>query len=318
MKNVLQKEISFVLLKKMVSICGIAGRRRVKLRITPAGSGFMVLMLCGFLLSVNFSNNMIFAMTFLLVGVAVVGCWQTRANLVGLEYGVWRCSPVFVKQEIEYQLVVANPSASLRYGLYMFCRGIEVESEKMIEGNARKTLKWRTVATDRGLMKGKPVELRSRFPLGLFEARLNCGILPDCLVYPAPVGAQKFLNSSQLQMAHQKRESGDYVGMRRYVAGDPPSRIAWKALARTDELFTGEYDGAEGNSALWFCWEDVQTGTVEQKLSQLCRWVLDAHHRGQEYGLELPATVIKPGCAEKHKCVCLRVLALHDMVEQNK
>jgi uncharacterized protein (DUF58 family) len=49
---------------------------------------------------------------------------------------------------------------------------------------------------------------------------------------------------------------------------------------------------------------------MEQKLSRLCAWVLQADQQGLDYGLRLPAVDIPPGSGEAHKRQCLEALAL--------
>jgi uncharacterized protein (DUF58 family) len=82
-------------------------------------------------------------------------------------------------------------------------------------------------------------------------------------------------------------------------------------MARFDELYTKEFDGARGRPALWLRWEDVRAAGTERKLSQLCRWILDAHKQNREYGLEIPGAVIEPSSGEVHRFACLTALALY-------
>ncbi len=283
----------------------------LRMRLTAPGCGFIGLMLCGFLMSVNFSNNLIFAMTFLLFGIASVGWWQTRSNLRGLEVGGWRCEPVFAGQQVVYHLMVNNSSRMERYGLGAISLEFDGNGETAIpaQGQVEVTLTRHTAT--RGLLATAPASLHSCFPIGLFQANLATKELPECLVYPTPTGIESLPDQAQGQQAHMRRESGSFTDMRRYAPGDPPSRIAWKALARTDEVYTKEFDGAEGQPALWLTWDAVQAGGVEQKLSQLSRWVLDAHRQGREYGLDIPETQIAPASDDTHQRRCLRALALY-------
>ncbi|MCG8426206.1 MAG: DUF58 domain-containing protein [Chromatiales bacterium] len=291
------------------------GRRKgaLAVRLTAAGFWFIVLMLCGFLMSVNFSNNLVFAMTFLLVGIAAIGWWQTRWNLRGLAFGDWRCEPVFAGQPVNYKLALTNPSDSGRYGLQSSVIGGEWK-QAVLPAQGQIELLLQRPTESRGVLQAMPAEIKSRFPLGLFEARLTTGMLPECLVYPAPRGVQPLPDQAQGQQAHQRRESGSFTEMRRYAPGDPLSRIAWQALARSDEIYTKEFDGAEGLPALWFTWDMVKAAGVEEKLSQLCRWVLDAQRQGREYGLDIPGVQISPASDDAHQRRCLKVLALYGAV----
>ena len=89
------------------------------------------------------------------------------------------------------------------------------------------------------------------------------------------------------------------------------SRIDWRAMARFDELYTKQFDGARGKPALWFSPDDVRVQGLEEKLSQLCRWILDAKKQNREYGLRLSGVSIGPGSDENHFRECLSALALY-------
>jgi uncharacterized protein (DUF58 family) len=286
-------------------------RNRLRMRLAPAGWGFLGLIGCGFLLSINFSNNLIFAMTFLLIAIALVGWHFTRANLSGLHAADWRADPVFAGQTAVFRLQVENRGSQDRYGLRVAAAGAHGGEEHQLRPGARIEMTLRRETVARGPLPRLAAAMHSAFPLGLFEARLGVGELPVCLVYPAPLGAQPLPERQSNRNAHQLKESGSYTDMRRYAPGDPLSRVSWKALARFDELYTKEFDGGQGQAALWLRWSDVRGTAVEDKLSQLCRWVLDAHRLGREYGLELPGAVIAPAGDEIHLRRCLEALALH-------
>lgn len=51
-------------------------------------------------------------------------------------------------------------------------------------------------------------------------------------------------------------------------------------------------------------------GDTETRISQLTRWVLDAHAAGLSYGLRLPGTERAPDSGEAHFRLCLEALAL--------
>jgi uncharacterized protein (DUF58 family) len=56
--------------------------------------------------------------------------------------------------------------------------------------------------------------------------------------------------------------------------------------------------------------ETALDGDLEQRLSRLCRWLLDADQAGLQYGLRLPEIEIPCGSGELHLCRCLQELSL--------
>jgi uncharacterized protein (DUF58 family) len=284
----------------------------IRMRLTPAGWGFVGLMSCSFVLSVNFSNNLIFAMTFLLVSIALLGWVQTRLNVSGLSAADWKCDDVFAGQDAVCRLALENRKGEDRFGLRGFVPASHTAAPLHLSGRERVEVTLTRPAPVRGRLDAIPAAIRSGFPLGIFEARLGTNSLPECLVYPAPEGDEPLSAKASDRQAHLSSEAGEYRDTRRYSPGDPLSRIDWKAMARFDELYTKEFDGARGRAALWLRWDDVRAQGEERKLSQLCRWVLDAHRRNIEYGLEIPGATIAPSSGDGHRLACLRALALYN------
>jgi uncharacterized protein (DUF58 family) len=71
-------------------------------------------------------------------------------------------------------------------------------------------------------------------------------------------------------------------------------------------LYANEAGGAE----LWLDYAQVPGANVEERLSQLCRWTLEAQSLGMRYGLLLPGCRIQLNSGEKHQSACLEALAL--------
>ena len=74
---------------------------------------------------------------------------------------------------------------------------------------------------------------------------------------------------------------------------------------------TKQYAGTDVVSHL-FDWDSLPLLGAEARLSQLCRWVLDAHSTGEAYGLRLPGLVIEPNMGPAHRERCLNALALFE------
>jgi uncharacterized protein (DUF58 family) len=88
--------------------------------------------------------------------------------------------------------------------------------------------------------------------------------------------------------------------------------VHWKVLARGQGLVTKQFGGGV-NEELWLKWEMLGQQPLEEKLSRLTRWVLEADARGMAYGLELPHRVITPQRGDGHRRQCLEALALFNL-----
>jgi uncharacterized protein (DUF58 family) len=107
----------------------------------------------------------------------------------------------------------------------------------------------------------------------------------------------------------RNREDDDFAGLRTATPSDPPRRLAWKAYARSDQLFAKEFAGGAEQPQL-FEFNALRDLDVEQRLSQLTRFCLDAAEAGTAFGLVLPDETIPLGSGERHLHLCLQALAL--------
>jgi uncharacterized protein (DUF58 family) len=86
--------------------------------------------------------------------------------------------------------------------------------------------------------------------------------------------------------------------------------INWKAYAREAGLLVKQF-GTTRAPELWISWHSTTERDTESRLSQLCRWLLDADAAGLAYGLQMPGLRIEPARGEAHRRHCLEILALH-------
>jgi uncharacterized protein (DUF58 family) len=136
-----------------------------------------------------------------------------------------------------------------------------------------------------------------------------------CIVYPkpAPRGRQPPPEHTDTGGAQDdSRGDDDFAGFRSYRPGDSSKHIAWKAFAKGQELLVKQYSGTAVTS-YHFDWSSLPDLNTEERLSLLCRWVVDAHADGHAYGLRLPGEVIEPNLGRAHRDRCLTNLALHGL-----
>ena len=285
---------------------------RIRVRPTAGGVGYLVLAFVGLLMGINYSNNLIYALAYLLFAFALLSFWQTRQQVMGLKLGSWNSRAVFAGQTAQWQQQITKKRGMPVWGLFAHnAESVEHYPLHLKQGEA-KTLKYEMLAKERGFLRADSVQVCSTYPFGLFRAYVATAQLPECLVYPRPEGALPLPIDAESTDAHRHLESETLASLRKYTAGDNLRRVSWKALARTDELMTKEFDGAEGDPVLWLDFNAIDK-SFDARLSQLCRWVLDAEQKGLEYGLRVNEELIEPSLGEVHRNACLKVLALYGL-----
>ena len=168
-------------------------------------------------------------------------------------------------------------------------------------------------AKQRGIIDAGRFRLHTEFPAGLFVAWTWIDLSMQCLVYPKPANrAERAVSSSTEEGDHDMQGDGmeEYAGLRKYQPGDSWRRIAWKVVARSDELVTKEFSGGQPQLQ-WIDWQALAMSGTEARLSAMTRLVIDAEEAGRHYGLRLPNQEIEPAHGRTHYARCLKILALY-------
>jgi uncharacterized protein (DUF58 family) len=93
--------------------------------------------------------------------------------------------------------------------------------------------------------------------------------------------------------------------------------VAWKAYARSGELLSKQFAGAD-TSSQWFDFDRVDAGDSEARLSVLTRWIVDADRTQRDFGLRIPGLEIPPAHGDAHRHRCLEALAMFDNADRVK
>lgn len=280
--------------------------------ILPTRSGFVFglvffTMLLG---ALNYSNNMGFALAFVLTAVAVVSIHHCQRNLAGLRLSVTGCAPVFAGEPMECELHVTNPGRTPRFQIAAGPAAERTAAVDLAPG-ASAGITLRLATWQRGLQQCPEIRISTRHPLGLFESWALVYPERELLVYPRPApdaGAVLPPARADLDGAGETvRGSDEFVGLRTPLPGESPARIAWKAVARTGQMLAKDYRSGSGSA--WLDWDSLATPDAEERLAVLTRLVIAAEAAGRSYGLRLPGVEVQPGSGREHYHRCLAALA---------
>jgi uncharacterized protein (DUF58 family) len=287
------------------------GPRKVYILPTRYGVIFGMLLILLLFGSMNYGNNPAFMLTFLLVGLGLVAIIHTWRNLVSLEITSGRANPVFAGQEARFEIRLINRRQGERPSIQLqLPEATPVQSD--VEADASATLILHRPTERRGLQPLGRFAVATEYPLGLLRAWSYVELESTCLVYPRPgesMPASDLPDYTHSAQGDKGVGVDDFVGIRAYRPGDSPKHISWKALAREQGLRTKQF-GGDRSDRLWLDWSALEGMDSESRLSRLCRGILDACERQQEFGLRLPGKEIQPGRGAKHRDDCLAALAL--------
>jgi len=281
--------------------------------ILPTGVGMIYGMMAFAMLlgSMNYNNNLSFVLTFLLAGLGFVAMHQCQRNLVGLEISFAGVESVHAGQSAKFRIAVSNHSKNTRHGIMLYLDDNDSEVQDLGAGESKVfTL---VVPTEhRGWVTLDRFGIRTLFPFELFRSWAWLHMDLRGLVYPqaansAPPPPPTI--SAHGHRQHDARGEEDFAGLRRFHDGDSPRNVAWKAFARSGQLLSKQFSGAD-TSSQWFDFSAVPAQETELKLSILTRWIIDTDQSRADYGLRMPGQEFAPAHGDAHKQQCLEALAL--------
>jgi uncharacterized protein (DUF58 family) len=285
--------------------------RHIYVMPTLFGFWFGVMLVLTVIGGLNFNNNMALLLGFLLAAVAQLTTLLAYRNLAGLAVQSVSAAPVFAGDRARFRIVVSNREERSRFAIETVsyfsrsCIDIEPQNSGVL------TLEQDTVR--RGWLEIEPFRIENRYPLGLFRAWSVMLPRARCLVYPHPAPNPPNLPKTGRGDSGTavSGEGEHFHGLREYKRGDSLHRIAWRASARHQKLYTREMESPV-EDACELNWYLMGGGDVEEKLSILTAWVLRAERLQIPYSLEMPGAGLPADLGEEHRDACLEILALFE------
>ena len=284
-----------------------------RIYILPTGVGLVFgLMAFAMLLgSMNYNNNLSFVLTFILASIGLVSMHQCQRNLVGLELSFAGVEPVFAGQSAQFRVAITNHARHARNGIRLYTDTTVSEIHDLLPGESKVFVM--AVATDkRGRIPLERFGIRTLFPFELFRSWAWLHMNLSGLVYPQPADHAPQPPPTQTAHGHRQHDARgeeDFAGLRKFHDGDSPRHVAWKAYARSGQLLSKQFAGAD-TSSQWFDFNAVESDDTETRLSILTSWIINADRTREDYGLRIPGVEFPPSHGASHRRSCLEALAL--------
>lgn len=280
--------------------------------ILPTRFGWLLgLLMFGMLMgSLNFNNNLGLLTTFIVGGLAVNSTLMAYRNLRGLRILHCLAAPVFAGQTARLEVSLASDDARMRPALELKgpAQTTVFELPASGRGEAGVDIPTRT----RGWLKPERLRLQTSHPIGLFESWSWFWPEKSILVWPKPARHAPALprgsgNESGRQLQREP-EGEDFYSLRAWRSGDPLHRIAWKASQRHQTLLSREFRAEEAEH-LTLDLQHTPGKQLEDRISILTAWVLQAERESLQWTLRLGSQSIGPARGKAHAHSCLRALA---------
>lgn len=285
-------------------------QKRIYIFPTASGWAFLAVCITLFFIATNYQNNLIHAVSFLLISLGVLTIHYTFLNLSGLKITALKAFNCYAGDIAEFRVLVESVNQRGYDSVQLNWRNEPIETVCLSPGESQ-TLDLNVQSKSRGLLKAGMLKIESRFPFGLLRAWSWIELEMEAIVYPKPhEGRPPALESGDGDGELGKNSSGDdFSGLEEYQVGHSTRHIAWKQYAQGRGLLVKNYLGQQQRH-IWLSWEEWPELSGEQRLAVICYWALTFEHESVEYGLWLPDKKIKPHNGPEHLEQVLIALAM--------
>jgi uncharacterized protein (DUF58 family) len=296
----------------------------IRLRFTALWFLFGPVLGCMWLAAVNYENNLVYAVLYLVAALSFVSVFHTWRNMASVEVEHVRVKPAFAGEEIEVEIHLRNrgtrPSYNLSFERLDRGKRKPVRSRRganLDPGDARIVSAFLPPAA-RGRYLLEKIVVRSAYPLGLFWAKLRAPARATYFVYPAPHGREELPEMKSTGTEGPPHGAGDdFSGVRAYSPGESLRHIDWKAYARGRPLVVKQFTGGEGRE-LWLDVRALARLSLEDRLSQMTLWALEAEEGEIAYGLSVGDVHLPPAMGASHQRIILEALATAGKAPSNQ
>ncbi len=269
------------------------------------------------------NNAAVYLLFFAVTAVFLVSIPHTLINLAGVTVTLESVQPAFAGQEVSLPLEIMNDSRATRHGIELTLSGSDRAHQRIdyIPAHKAARVTLRFPARQRGEYKAGTLCLTSAYPLGFIRFLKKFSSSQTYIVYPRPAGEVRLPSSFVWQRDGRPLtefgEGDDFAGQRAYVPGESQRHIDWRAVARGQPLMTKQFT-AEAEGVVYLDFSALHFANVEERLSQLALWVIEAERAGRPYGLRLARIEIPPAVGQSHFHQCLRALSLFEVRDQEQ
>lgn len=262
---------------------------------TAFGWAVMVLSLVSWLMAINYSNNLLYAVVCLWLALLLSSGIQGWLTFRRVRWQAFRTGELFAGQLNELTLPV------MRQG---FSGPLRLGSGRAADGEQ---LHWALTPTAPGWQTLQPPPLLGEDALGLWRFRHKLPALPARLVFARPLAHLPLSDWQQARSRQQENE--DIAGLRDYRSGDAFRQIDWNASARRAALVSREWQGDQQHELHHLDWHALSGLSRDQRQQTLTAWVLELADRQQCWAMTLPQQQLAAAAGHAQRSACLHAIA---------
>ena len=265
----------------------IQTRRALRKRIHHGATRFslvVVLLLFGLFLEAYMHNfNLVYITLFFVFALAFTASFMSMDNIGYLEAKFLHKVRFFEKQETLLPITIQNPLATSSWAVNIGEKDRSIPIGE-IKANSHKLISFALTPQKRGEFVYDKLSFDSKFPLSTAHLSMRIKTKLETLVYPEPKGKSlsEFLEESETYYGEEK----EFDGLRSYDGSQKLSHIHWASVAK-GEMSVKTFIKETQTPELVFNFKKAGKEN-EERLSQLCLWVLACEKQHLSFSIEMP------------------------------
>lgn len=285
----------------------VLSQKQIFVFLTREGLLFGFLLFITFLAGVNYANNLILGVFFLLSSIMVICIHHSYAQLSGLKVKAVYAQDSVAGGQARYQIELSPTTAKCYCQLELVWQ----QYQRIAVLNDQQLLHFDLDTPQRGKFSPPRLMLRSVYPLGLIRAWTYVYFDLDVWVSPKPIECERnALNriGGEGYEAHGLSGQEEFFELKNYVQGESLSRVSWSHLAKGQGLLSKQFiDFSAEQDALDY--QYMPAIDHETKLSQIAYWVHMLSAQNIAFSMTLPSAHLPLGYGKEHTHHALRLLA---------
>ncbi len=279
------------------------------IRVNRRGTIYILLTIGIGFAATNTMNNLLYIVVSFLLSIMGISGVFARKNLSNIEFSVipppeiYRLTPAPFKVRLKS---LKGKKFNIFVELSGKTVGIPVLSDE-VEITLPITFK------SRGKMKIDRIKFSSSFPFGFFTREEIYDLSLEFLVYPriySLLPGRYLYGETSIAGSYSNLKpgtGGDFLGLRKYIEGDPVKLIHWKASSR--ELVTKVFSGPSSNQVI-LKENDLQSKDFEDMVDEIASLAVALLKSGYSVGIEFKHLHIAPAPGEEQRIKILSRLAM--------
>lgn len=282
-------------------------QRQIFVFLSREGGLFCLLLLITFIAGVNYANNLILSVFFLLSSILLIAIHHSYAQLSGLKIRVIYANDSEAGGQARYQISLSPTTAKFYCQLELLWQ----QYQRIAVLNDEQVLCFDITTPQRGRFLPPRLQIQSVYPLGLIRAWTYVYFDQEVWVSPKPIESERQVLSSiggEGYEEHGLSGQEEFQELKNYVQGESLSRVSWVHLARGQGLLSKQFiDFTAEQDALDY--HQMPGAEHETRLSQMAYWVNVLSAQNVAFSMRLPSAELELGYGDKHHQQALRLLA---------